>query len=266
MKLISLNTWEGKCFEELTQFLDEYKNEVDIFCFQEVDHFNNPIEIQGITGNLYSKLEEVLVDFNGFFVPSAIGYNLDGETLDKIDFDLEFGLAIFIRKGVNITTHDSYQIYIDETSNVLNSDFSNLPIKMQKISFEVKGRVFSVYNFHGIPKPGSKLDTTKRLDQSNKIKNILDRDSNARILVGDFNLLPDTESIKILENGYRNLIKEFNIKETRSKLSPYYGTPEYQKYADYAFVSNEVDVEGFETLDMAVSDHLPLFLIFKLYD
>jgi endonuclease/exonuclease/phosphatase family metal-dependent hydrolase len=80
----------------------------------------------------------------------------------------------------------------------------------------------------------------------------------SRILCGDFNLLPNTDSLTILEQGMRNLIKEYPVTSTRSR---FYEKPD--KFADYILVSPEVVVEDFQVLDEAVSDHLPLLLEFR---
>jgi len=78
------------------------------------------------------------------------------------------------------------------------------------------------------------------------------------VLAGDFNLLPDAESAKIIENaGLRNLIKEYGITSTRTS---FYKKPE--KYADYIFVSSGVKVKKFEVMPEEVLDHAALFLEF----
>jgi endonuclease/exonuclease/phosphatase family metal-dependent hydrolase len=80
------------------------------------------------------------------------------------------------------------------------------------------------------------------------------------VLIGDFNLLPETESVRLLEAGLSNLVIERAIPSTRSRLNPYYGTPQEQPHADYAFISPGLRVTGFEVPDVAISDHLPLIL------
>ncbi len=71
---------------------------------------------------------------------------------------------------------------------------------------------------------------------------------------GDFNVLPETKSIQLLEAaGMRNLVREFGITSTRS---PLYTKPE--KYADYIFVSKDIEVASFEVLPDVVSDHMAL--------
>ena len=61
-----------------------------------------------------------------------------------------------------------------------------------------------VGNYHGIARPGSKLDNDERLEQSRAIRRALDAHDGPVVLIGDFNLLPDTESVRLLEAGLRN--------------------------------------------------------------
>ena len=84
--------------------------------------------------------------------------------------------------------------------------------------------------------------------------------------MGDFNLLPQTESVRILEYGRRNLISDFNIPTTRSRLNPYYGTPQEQPHANFAFVTPGVQVESFAVPDIEVSDHLPMLMTIRSPD
>jgi endonuclease/exonuclease/phosphatase family metal-dependent hydrolase len=79
-------------------------------------------------------------------------------------------------------------------------------------------------------------------------------------LIGDFNLLPETESVRLLAAGLRNLVIERAIPSTRSRLNPYYGTPQEQPHADYAFTSPGLQVADFQVPDAEISDHLPMIL------
>ena len=63
----------------------------------------------------------------------------------------------------------------------------------------------------------------------------------------------------ILEQEFKNLIKEYKVPTTRSK---FYDRPN-DKYADYTFVSSDVEVKSFEVPDLEVSDHLPMILEFS---
>jgi endonuclease/exonuclease/phosphatase family metal-dependent hydrolase len=66
----------------------------------------------------------------------------------------------------------------------------------------------------------------------------------------------------IERSGIRNLVKEYGVESTRTKLYRRYETG--SKFADYIFVSPEVKVNDFKVLPDEVSDHSPLMLDFDL--
>lgn len=128
-----------------------------------------------------------------------------------------------------------------------------------------------LFNLHGIPVPADKLDTKARLQQTNIVLDSCKHSKLPKIIGGDFNLLPQTESVvKFEESGFRNLIKDFNIKTTRNlnhwnpdrdSAHGYFGR---QDFADYVFVSPEVTVKNFEVPNVEISDHLPMILDFEV--
>lgn len=260
MKLISLNTWGGRVFAPLINFIKQ-QTDTDIFCFQEMhDTFSDTKQYKDIRANLLAEIKQLLPNFQVFYLPVVKGYDSEA---DLTPFDLTFGSAIFIHSSIKIISHHGYIISEADNSSHLKKDFSNLPTPLQKITFQLNSKEFTVFNFHGTPMPGNKLDTDKRLKETNKAKEIINNQQGAKILAGDFNLLPQTHSIKIFEADMRNLITEFQIKTTRSSLSPYFGTPVFQEFADYTFVSPEVKVTSFNVPNVNISDHLPMILEFS---
>ena len=115
-----------------------------------------------------------------------------------------------------------------------------------------------VANFHGLFDGPDKHDNPDRISQAHIIKDFLSRSTEAKILCGDFNLLPNSESLAMIKGGMRDLIKENNVQSTRSKLFPL-----ANKFSDYIFVSPEVTVNQFKVLDDTISDHLPMLLEFE---
>lgn len=263
MKLISLNTWGGKILGPLSDFLDQQQAGTDIFCLQEVYRTaeQNPVAIKDTKVNLFNKLKEILVGFQSFFAPGIFGYNLDGKTFMKVNFDLQFGLAIFIKDTIEVLEHRIFPILNTEYSREINDNI-NFPVNLQKVIIKVGNKLYSIYNIHGVPGPGSKLDTEQRIKQSMIVRDLLRLDNNEKILVGDFNLLPETRSVKMLEESLDNLISRFGISKTRSKLSPWFGKPDFQGFADFSFVSKGIEVISFEVPDLEISDHLPMILYF----
>ena len=121
---------------------------------------------------------------------------------------------------------------------------------------EQKNKRLSIINFHGLWNGEGKGDSSDRLKQSDNIVRFVKDCSSPVVLCGDFNLSPDTESIKRIENaGLRNLIKEYGVTSTRTS---HYTKPE--KHANYVFVSSDIEVKDFRVLPEEVSDHRALMV------
>jgi len=261
MKLISLNTWGGKVYRPLMNFVKKHSKDTDIFCFQEMSDTKSDVTQCGeFRANLLSEIKGILSNFQVFYFPVAGGFDFDA---NSIAYDLTFGQAMFVNNSIKVNSQDNYFITKEDNFQILKKDFSNLPTPLQYLSLVNNGRVYHIFNFHGTPMPSNKLDTKKRLTEAEKVKKITNSKTGQKILVGDFNLLPNTRSIKILENDMRNLIKEFNIQRTRSKFSPFYGRLDFQKFADYIFISKGIKVKSFEVPKIEISDHLPMILEFS---
>lgn len=253
MKLITLNVWGGKLYDSLLRFVKEYSQEIDIFCFQEI--YQAPVDrliSRGMHADIYGELAKNLPQHTGYFTPHLQNYDLGG----KVDFDLKAGLAIYIRKNIQVNECKDIFTYRDGLK-LLNDDITTIPRNLQYISFIVNNNNYLISHFHGIWYPKTKTDTPDRIKQMRKIKEFLSPREERKILCGDFNVLPTTKSMKILEKGMVNLIKKYNIKTTRNK---YYEREE--KHTDYVLVSPNVTIKQFSVIDQLVSDHLPLLLEF----
>ena len=252
MKLITLNIWEGEIYQPLVDFFNRHKNETDIFCFQEM--FKSEKGIRNLSSEkiiTFNNLKEILPDFNGYFKD----YIAPGE------YNKE-GLAIFVGKDVEVK--DSGEIFIYNPPNIglSNDNPKSLWRNLQYVRCDLNGKEFLVANMHGLfdlATKSHKNDTPERIEQSQKVKAFLDKFDCPKILCGDFNLWPDTKALKILEEGMRNLIKEYNVTSTRSA---FFNFP--NRFADYMLVSSDIKVNDFKVLDETVSDHLALYLDFSL--
>jgi endonuclease/exonuclease/phosphatase family metal-dependent hydrolase len=144
-----------------------------------------------------------------------------------------------------------------------NFDTKDHHRKLQWIELEIKGKNLLLANVHLTHRPEGKSDSEKRLQQSQTVINFLAMFDCPKILAGDFNLLPDTESIAMIEKaGMRNLVKEYGISATRTELYRHF--KDGPKFADYIFVSSEIRVNECRVLPDVVSDHSPIFLDFDV--
>jgi len=262
MKLISLNIWGGRAFEPLMDYIEKSVESTDVFCFQEV--FESPsgiVESNRTRTNVLQDLTNVLPGFHCLTAPTGSGYDNKG----PVDFDITEMQATFIKKNSVPEIDSDGNIFLRGEMRRLGKDekIGDIAYNFQYVRFRANGKSFAIANVHGIAQPGDKLDNKERLRQSEIIKNFLAGESGAKIVCGDFNLLPETQSIKTLKENMVDLIKKFGVERTRSRLSRFYGKEDFQTHADYAFVSPDVSVINFSVPDVDVSDHLPLVLEFS---
>jgi endonuclease/exonuclease/phosphatase (EEP) superfamily protein YafD len=208
--------------------------------------------------NIFSDLEKVLKNYKIFFAPTFTNYDLR----TAVDFDTSFGEATFVKNSIETVSQGSIFTYrnFDEKKILRHDDFGeywDLPRNFQYVIVKENGKKFLITNFHGFWKPGAKKDTKETLEQSDRILEFLETFNGPRIICGDFNLRPNTESMKKLEKKLINLITTHNIQNTRSKFYK-----RNEKFADYILVSPDIKVHEFIAMDEHVSDHLPLYLDF----
>jgi exonuclease III len=256
MTVLSLNTWGGRAGKELLlSFLAARGGSVDVFCLQEVwaapyMHLegrsaggraltNDQILIYGL-----EKISAALPDHTPFFRPH------------HGDF---YGLLMMVRKTLPVVEEGEVFVYKHKGYEP-EGDVGNHARNIQHVTVHTDEGPLTVMNFHGLwtnVGPGKwKNDNPERLEQSEKILAFTKELRNPLVLCGDFNLLPTTESIKKFEDaGLRNLIKEFGITSTRTRFYEKDG-----KFADYAFISNDLTLKHFSVLPDEVSDHAPLLI------
>ena len=161
-----------------------------------------------------------------------------------------------IIEGENIFYHKCYSIF-EETSNFRKEDHGRA---FTKCILEVNGKSLQIINVHGIWSE-NKLGNDKTISQINEILSNVRNDIPA-IVTGDFNLLPGSESIKIMESKMLNLITKYNILSTRPTFND--GLDKGDLVCDYIFVNDKIKVNDFKVLNSNVSDHFPLVLDFSL--
>ena len=169
-----------------------------------------------------------------------------------------YGLALFIKKELKVLEEGDIFVYKDKGWMHEESN-GNHARNLQYMTVETSNGPRMILNFHGLWNGGAKEDTEERVTQSDNIAKFLKNVSHPHVLIGDFNLLPETKSLKALEElGLKNLVKEFGVTSTRSR---HYTKP--VKFADYALVSKGIKVNEFKVLPDEVSDHLALYLDFE---
>jgi endonuclease/exonuclease/phosphatase family metal-dependent hydrolase len=262
LQIVSLNTWGGQAIGPLLDFIRAEAPTTDLFCFQEVLNASAAIDLAcGFRTKLLAELASALPDFEATFDPVV---TWDQPADHGPATTIPFGLATFSRRTLTIGVRRAAHVidHLDTLDAV--PGMHGITRWLQLTEVLLSGRTLLVGNFHGIARPGTKLDTAERIEQSLAIRRTLDAHDGPTALVGDFNLLPETESARILAQGLRNLVLEWQIPTTRSRLNPYFGTPQEQPHADYAFISPGLHAIDFRVPDVQVSDHLPMVLTLRV--
>ncbi len=244
MKLLSLNIWGGRIHKPLLEFLEKH-SEIDIFCFQEVYQNAKGKEVIYTDAmlDIYEEIEKALSDYQGYYRPHLQDY---------------YGLAIFVKKTISVIEEGEH--FVHRQKGYVPTDHVGFHAKnVQYLKIPLSQKMVTFFNFHGLWNGKGKTDTEDRLNQSKRIKEFMNSIEGEKIMCGDFNLNPDTESLKILEGGMVNLIKTHDITSTRTER---YTKPE--KFADYMLISLGIKEIAFEVLSDVVSDHTPMFLEFEI--
>lgn len=247
-KLISLNTWGGMGGTDgILSFFKTYQD-TDIFCLQEIYNGGDEERAKNAAGRsletvntqLFRTIQSILPEHVSYFRSQYVPY---------------FGVTLLIRKTLKVINEGAVCVY-REPGYVSEEDVADHARFLQYVTFETQTGLMTVFNIHGAWQPGGKTDTPERLDQSQRIIDFTNRFSHPLILAGDFNLTLNTRSVQLIEEaGWENLIRTHGITSTRTS---FYDKPE--KFADYVFVKNGVNVEEFRVLPEQISDHAPLFL------
>lgn len=245
MKLITLNTWGGKIREPLISFITVHHDDIDVFCFQEVFHDAENKNQEGYAQagadlNLFHAITTLLPNHNGYFCPTVGDY---------------YGIATFIRKSIPIVESRDILIYENHHDD---GEVGKHSRKALWHAMQLGEKQFSILNVHGLWNGNGKTDTPDRIEQSRRIKDFMHSVPGTQIICGDFNLLPETESVAILAEGMQDLVKMNKVTTTRTSL--YARAETSGKFADYIFVSPDVLVRDFSVLPEEVSDHAALFV------
>lgn len=229
MKIVFLNVCHWQWYTSLTSFLNSIVDKTDIFCLQEDSSI-----VDGIQNSLLDR------------------FSLVSAQKPANDEHVYF-VSTYISKALNLRKR---------TVLMPTDEYTGLAIYTE---IDAEGKILHLANVHGNPWPGNKQDTRGRLKQSKSIIDFLSNKRESVIVGGDFNICKDTSSVKMFsDNGFNNLIDDFDIKTTRNDYAWRNYPNNKQYYADYTFVKSVSDIEGFSVPNVLVSDHLPMILDINL--
>lgn len=265
MRLLSLNV---ALFETNNEKLYEFllKQKPDIICLQEVadkvDPEVNPVYIsKGFIDKATANLPYSL------FGPNWMIRDFHRKNFHKKeDFNFEFGG--FLKSGNYIKAKfrmlKKANVFI-KYKTIKFTDWSTWPQKQPKavqvVDLQLPSKKLRILNYHGIWTK-EKIGNPETLEACKKINKLATEVSYPTIITGDFNLFPDTQSMKVFQDHFISLVDKYNIQTTRphnNELSHL-----QRNVVDFILITPDIKVSSFKVLDSDVSDHLPLILDFDI--
>lgn len=248
-KFVTLNLWRGGVlFNQIIKFIK--KENPDILALQEVyDGKDKKLDKQYQTIEIFKKQ----LSYKYFFFSPAF---LDHRKIGT----LEQGNAIFSRYPIISTNAIFYDVPYGDFNEESSLDFSTVPRNFQHAVISLENTNFNVFNTQGIWGFDGK-DNKKRLKMSQIIvREIINKKQ--VILAGDFNVLPNTKTVKNIEkhlnNVFANELKTtFN---TKRKDKGDYAT----SAVDMIFVSRDIKILTHYCPPVDISDHLPLICLLEV--
>ncbi|WP_259991957.1 endonuclease/exonuclease/phosphatase family protein [Sulfitobacter sp. S190] len=172
----------------------------------------------------------------------------------------QWGLATFVRRSIPVIGQVQGFVHKEYGADGYGDHPRSRSAHGVRVYDHDAARAVSVTHMHGLRDLRGKMDTPARADQARKLRDIARQVSapgDLRIVCGDFNVQPDSETLAILgRDGLTDLVTRGGFLTTRSA---HYTKP--GKFADYMMVSDPYAVRRFDVVAAPeVSDHLPLVL------
>ncbi len=264
MKLISFNIGiKIDNSQEIGNFIKSQN--ADIVAFQEIiRHFDESVLEMYKSQKDVKKIIGKKLPYS-FFGPQWIADAMRKNGNMHRDFNgfVEQGNEIISKFPILNATNEFYHKHYSLELEWANFHTEDHPRCVQIVELNVNDKNLQVLNLHGLYSR-DKQDSERTINQCRYILEVAKRKNIPTIIVGDFNLFPETKSIGILNKEFKNLIDEYGIQSTRPNFND--GTDKGTNVVDYIFVNDKIKVNNFEVININISDHLPLILDFDILD
>lgn len=262
MLIVSLNAWGGVMYDALAKWLVDCG--ADVLCLQEVTR--TPGAGEWVTyadgerslpqrANLFDDVRAMLPHHQAWFIANDSGPVVDD---DGRSYRQEFGLAMFVGERYPVIGMQSsfvHRGFVDHDE--WPADDRPRAAQGVRLVDRARGRTVTVAHMHGVRDRNGKGDTPQRRRQAERLAALvtsLRGPDDLAVVCGDFNVLPDSETLDVLSGA--GLVDLVGGADTR--------TSSYVKkvrHASYLLVSDPSAVTRFEIVGAPeVSDHRPLTL------
>ncbi len=243
MKLLQLNAWSCKLSPEIIRLFNVEKP--DIACLQEVVSAE-------LHGNILNTIDQVLDVY-----PFADTYNTPLVEFSFMHHCAKRGNLIasqfpFVQTS-EAWTHGSYI----EDFDYIDSGGYNAARNIAYAKVDSPQGPVHVLTLHGYHISEHKMGNEETLRACRELVELTETLSGPIVISGDFNLAPESESIRYVSQKFRNLSTEYELSTTRNHFTT------KTEVCDYIFVNDAVKVNDFYVSEIIASDHGALVLDFE---
>jgi len=262
VKIVSLNAWGGALLDPLVEWVGGCG--ADVACFQEVTRtpglngwttFADDVRTLPQRASLFEDLRAALPDHQASFVVSDAGPIDDQSGRTHCQ---DFGIATFVHPDIPIVGTEARFVHgaFTEHDRWPSVDRPRVANGVRLVDREAD-RIVVVVHAHGLRDATAKADNPRRRAQAGRLLDLVARlkePGDVTVVCGDFNVLPDSETLAMLKAfGLTDLV---GSADTRTSHYPKPG-----RHAGYLLVSDPDQVRRFEVVaEPEVSDHRPLVL------
>lgn len=241
MKLLQLNAWSLRLEPAVVQLLD--REDPDIVCLQEVVSTESGRKMLGC-------IQEVLAlhEFDYYYFSPLVRFNYMHHKAERGNMILSKHPIAFAHE---FWTAGEFQ---EDFTKDISYDAARNVVHCQ---IDTPAGLLHVLTTHGYHIAEHKRGDEHTLAACRQTVEYIETLEGPVVLTGDFNLVPNSESMQILNTKLRNLTLEHKVGTTRNHLTA------KTEPCDY-ILTRDIEFENFAVLDDVVSDHLALTLQFDV--
>lgn len=260
-KIVSFNI--GMKIDNTAKILDFIKNENPEICvFQETTRaLSQKVKPKYKSANDLISISE----YSSFFAPiyEAKCVTINNEIVEDFGGKLQQGILTLskfkIKQKQNLFYYNEYKKEYDATF-FKEKDWCR---SISNVILNNESKDLQIIGVHGIWTKDKLGKNDERIQKQTEFILSQVRNDIPCIVLGDFNLLPQSNSIKNLSKNLRNILQEYNIKTTRPPFDDGLEKESNFQICDYVFVNDKVIVKNLTCPENEISDHYPLIFEFE---
>jgi endonuclease/exonuclease/phosphatase family metal-dependent hydrolase len=246
MKILQLNIWLGRLLNQVEALIE--KEQPDILCLQEVLDAEGTIYLPDQVFDSLKRIKKTSGLSYDFFSPT--------NSFQVAGVQGHFGNAILSRYPLKhvetIFTNNAHNTIAQESDHIPN--IRNLQITQ----VDTPDGVVTVFNHHGHWEP-NQFGSPTSVEKLQIVADQVRKQVGPIIVAGDFNVVAESDAMRVFDNLLVDLTAEHNITTTLSQFGKVSDVA-----CDHILINDEISPLEFRVCEELVSDHKGLIMQFDI--